>query len=107
MRLSLATVAAIALDAECLEDAIRATHRDGELEALCRIAMQCQIIDDVLDYSTDLAAGLPSFLTASASLSACHGMDGQRGTVLWRDPRELVRYALRCRCGWRCARSPR
>jgi hypothetical protein len=31
--------------------------------------MQCQIIDDVLDYSRDASAGLPTFLTASASLS--------------------------------------
>lgn len=30
--------------------------------------MQCQIIDDVLDYTEDMSAGLPSFLTASASL---------------------------------------
>ena len=30
--------------------------------------MQCQIIDDVLDYAEDVSAGLPSFLTASASL---------------------------------------
>jgi hypothetical protein len=30
--------------------------------------MQCQIIDDVLDYTEDVSAGLPSFLTASASL---------------------------------------
>jgi hypothetical protein len=67
-RLSFATVTGIALDAECLEEAIRATHGDGDLEALCRIAMQCQIIDDALDYAEDLAAGLPSFLTASASL---------------------------------------
>ena len=67
-RLSLATVAGIALDAECLEEAIRATHGDGDLDALWRIAMQCQIIDDALDYTEDRAAGLPSFLTASASL---------------------------------------
>ena len=30
--------------------------------------MQCQIIDDVLDYTEDVSAGLPSFLTATASL---------------------------------------
>lgn len=30
--------------------------------------MQCQIIDDVTDYTEDVSAGLPSFLTASASL---------------------------------------
>jgi hypothetical protein len=32
------------------------------------LAMQCQVIDDVLDYKQDLAAGRPSFLTAASSL---------------------------------------
>jgi len=67
-RLSLATVTAIALNSECLEDGIRATHCDGDVETLFRIVMQCQIVDDVLDYAEDWSAGLPSFLTASASL---------------------------------------
>ena len=67
-RLSLATVAAIALNAECLEDAIRSTYCESDVAALFRMAMQCQIIDDVVDYGEDLSAGLPSFLTASASL---------------------------------------
>ena len=68
VRLSLGIVAAIALGDECVEDGIRATHRDNDLETLFRIVMQCQIIDDVLDYAKDVSAGLPSFLTASASL---------------------------------------
>jgi hypothetical protein len=67
-RVSLAAVTAIALNAEPLDDHIRATHSDGDLDTLFRIAMLCQIIDDVLDYTEDLAGGLPSFLTASASL---------------------------------------
>jgi hypothetical protein len=67
-RMSLATLLAIALDAESLEDAIRETHRDSDVEALFRIVMQCQIVDDVLDYTEDVSAGLPSFLTATASL---------------------------------------
>lgn len=67
-RLSLATIAAIALSEECLDDGIRATYRDRDVAALFRMAMQCQIIDDVIDYREDLSAGLPSFLTASASL---------------------------------------
>jgi hypothetical protein len=67
-RLSLATITAIALDAEDLDEGIRATHDDGDVAALFRMAMQCQIIDDVVDYEEDLAAALPSFLTASASL---------------------------------------
>jgi hypothetical protein len=67
-RLSLATIAAIALDAEDLDEGLQATHGDGDVAALLRMAMQCQIIDDVVDYEEDLSAGLPSFLTASASL---------------------------------------
>jgi hypothetical protein len=67
-RLSLATLASIALHAESLEHAVRSTHCESDVGALFRMAMQCQIIDDVLDYREDLAAGLPSFLTASASL---------------------------------------
>jgi hypothetical protein len=67
-RLSLATVTAIALNAESVEDGIRETRSDGDVQTLFRIVMQCQIIDDVLDYEEDLLAGLPSFLTACASL---------------------------------------
>ena len=67
-RLSLATVTAIALNAERLDEGIRATYCDSDVAALFRMAMQCQIMDDVIDYSEDLSAGLPSFLTASASL---------------------------------------
>ncbi len=67
-RLSLATITAIALNAECLDEGIRATYCGGDVAALFRMAMQCQIMDDVIDYREDLSAGLPSFLTASASL---------------------------------------
>jgi hypothetical protein len=68
VRLSLATITAIALDADSVDEGIRATYGDSDVTALFRIAMQCQIMDDVIDYRKDLAAGLPSFLTASASL---------------------------------------
>jgi signal transduction histidine kinase len=68
VRLWLGTVAATAAGSGCVEEGIRATYRDDVLEILFRIVMQCQIIDDVLDYSRDASAGLPSFLTASASL---------------------------------------
>lgn len=67
-RLSLRFVAAIAFGDERLEGELGATHRDADLETPFRIVMQCQIIDDVLDYAEDASAGLPSFLTASASL---------------------------------------
>ena len=67
-RLWLGTVAATAAGSRCLEEGILATYADDVLKLLFRIVMQCQIIDDVLDYSRDASAGLPSFLTASASL---------------------------------------
>ena len=69
-RLWLGTLAATAAGSRCLEEGILATHGDDVLELLFRIVMQCQIIDDVLDYSRDASAGLPSFLTASAALPA-------------------------------------
>ena len=68
VRLSLGIVAATALGDECFENGIHATQRDDDLETLFRIVMQCQIIDDVLDYAKDASAGLPGFLTATASL---------------------------------------
>jgi hypothetical protein len=67
-RLSLATVTAIALNVESLDAAIEATRRDCDLATLFHMAMLCQIVDDVMDYQEDLSLGLPSFLTASASL---------------------------------------
>jgi hypothetical protein len=68
-RFSLGTVAAIALGNERVEDGIRAIDDDHDLATLFRIVMLCQIIDDVLDYAEDVSAGLPSFLTAAASLA--------------------------------------
>jgi hypothetical protein len=68
IRLSLGAVAAIALGEECVEDGIREIYSDHDLATLFRIVMLCQIIDDALDYSEDLSAGLPTFLTAAAPL---------------------------------------
>jgi hypothetical protein len=68
VRLSLGLVATAADCSDCLDEGIRATCRDADLDILFRISMQCQIIDDVLDYSRDMSAGLPSFLTASRSV---------------------------------------
>jgi hypothetical protein len=68
VRLSLAAVVGIALNANGLDEGIRATRCDSDVAALFRMAMHCQIIDDLVDYRQDLSAGLPSFLTASASL---------------------------------------
>jgi hypothetical protein len=42
---------------------------DDCVAVLCRMALVCQVIDDTWDYSRDRAAGLPSFLTATASFS--------------------------------------
>ena len=68
-RLSLGTVAAIALGEKRVADGIRAIDDDYDLATLFRVVMLCQIIDDVLDYADDVSARLPSFLTAAASLS--------------------------------------
>ena len=72
VRLSLAT--AIAMNGERLDEEISATHNDSDVSALFRIVMQCQIIDDVIDYTEDVSAGLPSFLTATASLPQALGL---------------------------------
>jgi hypothetical protein len=68
VRLSITTAAAIALNAECLAEDIRLPPCDSDVDALFRILMLCQIIDDVVDYAEDVSSGLPSFLTAFASL---------------------------------------
>lgn len=68
VRLSLGTIAATANVKRSLDEGILATYSDADLSVLFRIVMQCQILDDVLDYSKDAFAGLPSFLTASGSL---------------------------------------
>ncbi|MBL8819105.1 MAG: hypothetical protein JNL58_23955 [Planctomyces sp.] len=70
-RLSLETIAAVVFDADDCRDSEGHPSLSGEcreLEILFRIVMQCQVIDDVLDYSKDAAAGLPSFLTATTDL---------------------------------------
>jgi hypothetical protein len=68
VRLFLGTVATTAMGDHRIEEGIRATYSDNDLKILFRIVMQCQLIDDTLDYSKDISAGLPSFLTASESL---------------------------------------
>ncbi len=72
VRLSLGMVATTANRNHCLDEGIRATYCDADLNILFRIVMQCQIIDDVLDCSRDLSAGLPGFLTASRSLAEAY-----------------------------------
>ena len=90
VRLSLGMVAATADGKRCLDEGIRATYGDADLKILFRIVMQCQIIDDVLDYATDLSVGLPSFLTASKSRS--QGFELTRLAALgYADGRDLPR----------------
>lgn len=67
-QVSLATVAAIAFEIS-LDTALGKIDNDADLNALFRLTMQCQIVDDVLDYDDDLLAGLPSFLTGATSMS--------------------------------------
>ena len=89
VRLSLGTIAAIALNVESPEEGIRATYCDRDVAAMFRMAMQCQIIDDVVDYGKDVSLGLPSFLTATASLpqavvltaDAARSYAGSRGSA--------------------------
>src|SRR5262249_37692999 len=68
VRLSLGMVTSTANGKQSLDEGIRAIRCNADLNILFRIVMQCQIIDDVLDYSKDMSAGLPSFLTATKSL---------------------------------------
>ena len=68
VRLSLGMMAAAA--AHCATgpgEGTQATFVDAELNLLFRIVMQCQIMDDVLDYREDCEGGLPTFLTAVTS----------------------------------------
>jgi hypothetical protein len=90
VRLSLGMVATTANGNQCLDEGIRATCCDAALNLLFRIVMQCQIIDDVLDYSKDLSAGLPSFLTASRSLSRAFELT-RLAALAYADDRDLPR----------------
>jgi hypothetical protein len=83
-------VAATAIGNQSLDDGIRATSGDEDLEMLFRIVMQCQIIDDVLDYSKDMSAGLPSFLTATESLPQAFELT-RLAAVLYADDGNLPR----------------
>lgn len=74
----------------CQVVAFEFRDRLSDLKILFRIAMQCQIIDDVLDYSKDMSAGLPSFLTAAKSLP--QAMELTRLAALgYADDRDLPR----------------
>jgi hypothetical protein len=92
VRLSLGMAAQTANAAPSLDEGIRATYYADDLHILFRIVMQCQIIDDVLDYAEDSSAGLPSFLTSSKSLS--RGFERTRLASLgYAEGRDLARTA--------------
>lgn len=74
VRLSLGMLAAMVFDLPSVEAGFQATNDDEALRLLVRIVMQCQIIDDVLDYSADAAAGLPGFLTVPDSLPEAYDL---------------------------------
>lgn len=88
VRLSLGMVAATANGNPSLDEAIGQIGTDPALNLLFRIVMQCQIIDDVLDYSKDTSAGLPSFLTSSESLARAFDLT-RRATSGYADDRAL------------------
>ena len=81
-------VATTANVTQCLDKGIRATRYEDDLSILFQIAMQCQIIDDVLDYSTDMLAGLPSFLTACKSPSQAYELT-RLATLAYADDQDL------------------
>ena len=77
VQLSLGVLTSTVFGLDSLDDGIRSIRTERDLAIVFGIVMQCQIIDDVVDYSKDAAAGLPSFLTASASLSQAFELTSQ------------------------------
>jgi hypothetical protein len=90
VRLSLGMVATTARGHQRLDEGIRATYDDADLNLLFRIVMHCQIIDDLLDYDQDLSTGLPSFLTASRSLARAFELT-RSAALGYADVRDLPR----------------
>jgi len=66
-RLSLELIVSFAFDADALQVGADLFCQDDDFEIIFRIVMLCQIMDDALDRKQDAAAGLPGFLTATAS----------------------------------------
>jgi hypothetical protein len=101
--LSLGVLAAAALDFKSLDEGLLAIRTQSDLAMLFRIVMQCQVIDDVVDFSKDVAAGLPSFLTVAESLPlAFHLTDKAsrryaNGTYLDQPERASVRLGREAR----------
>lgn len=93
--LSLATAAAMANGGQDLDEAIHATGCDGGMATLLHILMQCQIVDDVIDYEEDWRVGLPSFLTATASLAQAMELTGAAANHYARGPGDRAAFPLR------------
>ena len=74
VRMNLTFLAMLSLEYQSIDECFKATHPDDDLNLLFRIVMQCQIIDDVFDYSRDARQRLPGFLTASAGLGESFDM---------------------------------
>ena len=94
VRLSLGMVAATANGNQCLDEGIRATYCDADLNILFRIVMQCQIIDDVLDYSKDHVRWIAQFSDCFQVTPAGIGTDSVGSTWLCRRSRLAT--------NWRC-----
>lgn len=77
VELSLGVLTTAAFGLEFVNDGIQVVRTDPDLAIIFRIVVQCQVIDDVVDYSKDVAAGLPSFLTSSESLQQAFELTAQ------------------------------
>ena len=77
VELSLGVLATAAFGLEFVDDGIQVVRTEPDLAIVFRIVMQCQVIDDAVDYSKDTADGLPSFLTSSESLPQAFELTAQ------------------------------
>ncbi len=84
VRLSLECITALVFDAESMEMGAGVFGGDDDFEVLFRIVMLCQLADDVLDRRADARSGLPSLMTATASVSEAHALNG-RALASYRD----------------------
>ena len=88
--LSLGMIVAAIFGSNDIQQGMGAIHRDNDFRILFRIVMQCQIIDDILDYSKDLRSELPGFLTATDTLRESIEMT-DRASCTYGNSAELVR----------------
>lgn len=67
---SLGAAAAVAFRLDGVNEGVAMLDREPRLQALTAIVVMCQIVDDAIDYESDLALGLASYLTCESSLEA-------------------------------------